>query len=127
MTVRPLHPATPTGPTSDRESGPVSNRDRHLDGEVNCFARRRPHAPPILGGKPAKYLQPPGTPLRAYYPVASLPGLREPGTPVYLTEGEKKALAMAQLGLVAVGIGGVWCGCKKGGGEQHFQGDRFSL
>ena len=30
-----------------------------------------------------------------------------------MTEGEKKALALAQLGLAAIGIGGIWCGCKK--------------
>jgi hypothetical protein len=42
-----------------------------------------------------------------------LAGLRDGKSPVYVTEGEKKALALSQLGLAAVGIGGVWCGCKK--------------
>jgi len=36
---------------------------------------------------------------------------------VFITEGEKKALALSQLGLAAVGIGGIWCGCKKGTAE----------
>jgi hypothetical protein len=88
---------------------------RDLDGNVNCFYRRRLHKP-ITGkhGKRVRYLQPKGSPLRAYFPVASLDNLRDGVSPVYVTEGEKKALALAQLGLAAVGIGGIWCGCKKG-------------
>jgi hypothetical protein len=87
---------------------------RDLDGSVNCFCRFRPHTPKIIGGKAAKYLQPKGSPLRAYYPPASLPDLRDGVSPVYITEGEKKALALSQLGLAAVGLGGMWSGCKKG-------------
>ena len=86
---------------------------RDLDGIVNCFARRRPHFPRVSDGKPAKYEQPKGSPLKAYYPAASLGKLRDGKSPVYITEGEKKALALSQLDLAAVGIGGVWCGCKK--------------
>jgi hypothetical protein len=91
---------------------------RDLDGSVNCFARRRPHKP-VIGkdGKQVKYLQPKGSPLRAYFPVASLDKLRDCTSPVYLTEGEKKALALSQLGLAAIGIGGIWGGCKKGSTE----------
>ncbi len=88
---------------------------RSLSGEMNCFARRRPHKPRLdANGKPIKYEQPPRTPPRAYFPVASLPLLRDGTNPVYITEGEKKALALSQLGLAAVGIGGVWCWKKKG-------------
>jgi hypothetical protein len=87
---------------------------RDLDGKQNGFARRRPHNPRVIDGRVAKYIQPTGSPLRAYFPPASLAGLRDGVSPVYVTEGEKKALALSQLGLPAVGLGGVWCGCKKG-------------
>lgn len=94
------------------EAGALVFPYRDLDGNVNCFARRRPHAPSVIGGKLAKYIQPPGSPLRAYFPAASLDRLRDGVSTVYVTEGEKKALALSQFGLAAVGIGGVWCGCK---------------
>jgi hypothetical protein len=90
---------------------------RNLAGEVNCFARVKPCFPRIRDGKPVKYEQPKGSTPRAYYPVASLHKLRDGESPIYITEGEKKSLSLSQLGIAAVGIGGVWCGCKKGGGE----------
>jgi hypothetical protein len=85
---------------------------RDLDGKLNGFVRCRPHSPRIVEGKTAKYEQPKGSPLRAYFPAASLPKLRDGTSDIYITEGEKKALALAQVGLAAVGIGGIWCGCK---------------
>jgi len=85
---------------------------RDLDGKVNGFARRRPHKPPVIDGKPAKYVQPKGSPQRAYFPVASLAKLRDGESEIYITEGEKKALALSQLGYAAIGIGGFWGGCK---------------
>jgi hypothetical protein len=86
---------------------------RNLDGSMNGFARLRPHQPRMIDGKVAKYIQPNGSPLRAYFPAGSTDKLRDGETPVFITEGEKKALALAQLGLAAVGIGGIWCGCNK--------------
>lgn len=83
---------------------------RNLAGEMNCFVRRRPHHPRLdADGKPIKYEQPKGTKPRAYFPVESLPLLRDGESPVYMTEGEKKALALSQLDVAAVGLGGVWC------------------
>jgi hypothetical protein len=49
-----------------------------------------------------KYAQPPGTGARLYLPLAVDDG------PLYICEGEKKMLAAIQVGLNAVGIGGVW-------------------
>jgi Domain of unknown function (DUF3854) len=86
---------------------------RDLSGEVNCFARVKPHHPRVRDGNPIKYEQPRGAPQRAYYPKGALPGLRDGTSPVHITEGEKKAMALSQLGLAAVGLGGFWCGCKK--------------
>ena len=49
-----------------------------------------------------KYAQPPGTSARLYVPFPVGDG------PIYVCEGEKKTLAAHQVGLNAVGIGGVW-------------------
>jgi putative DNA primase/helicase len=96
------------------ENGALVFPYRDLDGRVNCFARRRPHRPRVVEGKPVKYEKPKGSDLRAYFPAASLEKLRDGVSNVFITEGEKKTLALSQLGLAAVGIGGIWCGCKKG-------------
>lgn len=86
-----------------------------LNGKVNCFARRRPHVPRKgKDGKPIKYEQPAGSPVRAYLAPATLPKLRDGKSAVYITEGEKKALALSQIGLPAIGLGGVWSACKPG-------------
>lgn len=88
---------------------------RDLEGKVNGFARVRPHmARKGKNGKPIKYEQPKGEPLRAYFPAASLEQLRDGESQIFITEGEKKALALAQVGAAAIGIGGVDCGMKDG-------------
>jgi hypothetical protein len=91
---------------------------RDIYGHVGDFRRRRLHRP-LIGkdGKAIKYVQPKRSPLRAYFPEASLKLLRDGTSDVYITEGEKKALALSQLGLAAIGIGGMWGGCKKGSAE----------
>src|SRR5262249_36964366 len=55
---------------------------RDLNGKTNCFTRWRPHHPTVIDGKPAKYLQRKGSPLRAYFPFASLAKLRDGISPV---------------------------------------------
>jgi hypothetical protein len=90
---------------------------RNLAGEVNGFARAKPHSPRTCKGKPNKYEQPAGQPARAYFPVASLALLRDGVSDVFVTEGEKKALALSQLVLAAIGLGGVWSWRKKGTDE----------
>lgn len=79
-----------------------------LDGSRDGFVRIRPHNPRQLEGKEIKYEQPNKSELRAYFPVASLPLLSDGKSPIYFTEGEKKALALSQLGLAAIGLGGIW-------------------
>jgi hypothetical protein len=55
-----------------------------------------------------KYGQPKGTPPRLYFPRPALPEvLMAPETPLWLIEGQKKALAAAQAGLAAVGFSGI--------------------
>jgi hypothetical protein len=81
---------------------------RDLGGKTTSFARVQPHVPRVRDGEPIEYEQPVGKALRAYYPQASLQMLRDGASPIFITEGEKKALALSQLGLAVVGIGGVW-------------------
>jgi hypothetical protein len=87
---------------------------QNLAGRVDGFYRTRPHKPRVIDGKPVKYEQAKGSPLHAYFPTASLTKIRDGRSPIHITEGEKKALALSQLGLAAIGLGGVWCACKKG-------------
>jgi hypothetical protein len=84
-----------------------------LAGKVVSY-RVKPHSPRTRDGKPIKYEQPVGEPPHAYFPRSSRTRLPDGKSPIYITEGEKKALALSQLGLPAVGLGGVWCGCKAG-------------
>lgn len=87
---------------------------RNLEGEVNCFCRIRPHEPRVIDGRAAKYIQPKGSPVRAYFPKESLEKLRNKVSPIFITEGEKKALKLAQEGYAAIGLGGVDCWGKDG-------------
>jgi hypothetical protein len=75
------------------------------------FSRVRPDHPRSLkDGKQAKYEQPRGLPIQAYFP----PGtgkqsiLADPKVNLGFTEGEKKALAVDQSGLPCIGLTGVW-------------------
>jgi hypothetical protein len=45
---------------------------------------------------------------RLFFPLATLPQALDSDEPVFLVEGEKKALAVAQLGLPALGLESVW-------------------
>jgi hypothetical protein len=67
---------------------------------VKCF-------PPIEDETgTTKYLGPRGVPPRLYVPIPTIPKL-DASESLWLCEGEKKALAAAQLGLAAVGFGGI--------------------
>jgi putative DNA primase/helicase len=59
-------------------------------------------------GDPIKYEAPLRAPIRVYFPPGVCDALRDPGTPIMLTEGEKKALAAAQCGFACIAIPGVW-------------------
>jgi hypothetical protein len=45
---------------------------------------------------------------RLFFPLATLPQALEGDDPVFLIEGEKKSLAVAQLGLPAIGLESAW-------------------
>jgi hypothetical protein len=75
--------------------------------------------PPITDaeGHTIKYLQPRGSGPRLYFVAACLHQVIEGDAPLWIVEGEKKALAIAQLGLPAVGICGVE-GWHRGGDDR---------
>jgi hypothetical protein len=54
-----------------------------------------------------KYLQRPHSGVRIFFPVATLPAVLHAADPLYVCEGEKKSLAVAQLGLPTIGICGI--------------------
>lgn len=65
--------------------------------------------PPFTGrnGETVKYLQPRGVGARVFFPLATLPAALDGGSRLALVEGEKKSLAVAQLGIPAVGFAGI--------------------
>src|SRR2546425_7845620 len=68
-----------------------------LTGEV-VLTRVKPDTPPIINGKPAKYLSPRGAENRLYVPPNSAELLRSTA-PLIITEGEFKTLLAYQHGL----------------------------
>lgn len=67
--------------------------------------------PPKRGQQQSKkYDQPPGTPSLVYVPplAATIEHMQDKSRPLYWTEGEKKALLLAQLGHCVVGLTGVY-------------------
>jgi hypothetical protein len=58
-------------------------------------------------GHSVKYLQPKGSRPRLYFVSACLREVLEGAGPLWFCEGEKKSLAVAQLGLTTVGFCGV--------------------
>ena len=55
-----------------------------------------------------KYLQPRNTTLHLYFPPGVNGNLADTTIPLYITEGEKKALKGAQESLCCIGLGGLW-------------------
>lgn len=86
----------------------------YLDRNGDEVMRRvRPDNPPLIGGKPAKYLSPKKAPIRIYFPPGVLAALDNPLQPLVITEGEKKALCATQNGFPCIGLSGVRCFNKK--------------
>jgi hypothetical protein len=66
--------------------------------------------PPLCDGdrREIKYLQPFGSPVRAYIPPSVREILADPTRSLCITEGEKKSLKLTQDGFPCLGLGGVW-------------------
>jgi len=64
--------------------------------------------PPLTSkdGQTVKYLQPRRSGVRLYFPLPTLPAL-DGNAPLWVIEGEKKSLAVAQLRLPAIGFCGI--------------------
>jgi len=60
------------------------------------------------GAKWPKYIQRSGQPNRLYIPYMLEPLLKDLTKPIYITEGEKKALKAAQEGIACIAITGLW-------------------
>ncbi len=58
-------------------------------------------------GHTVKYCQPRRSGARLFFPLLGLDAARNGDAPLWLCEGEKKSLAVAQLGLPAVGFAGI--------------------
>jgi hypothetical protein len=66
-----------------------------------------------------KYESPIGQPARAYIPLAVCPAIADKTAPLWITEGEKKALLMCQEGLPTIALPGVSCGEDQAIKKQH--------
>ncbi len=58
--------------------------------------------------KSPKYIQPAGSENRLYIPDSVNAVLQDPSSPLYFTEGEKKALKASQEGITCIGLSGLW-------------------
>jgi hypothetical protein len=82
---------------------------RSLNGK-NGFTRIKPNVPFLdRYGKPSKYLTPKGAGNRLYIPpLIPAEQVRDCKTPLFITEGEKKAIKACQEGLCCIAVPGVW-------------------
>ena len=67
-----------------------------------------------------KYLQPPRSGVRIYFPLATLDAVLHSADPLYVVEGEKKSLAVAQKeGKPTIGLSGIDCWHRSGERTLH--------
>jgi len=78
------------------------------DGQRSLHVFRPDQPQPDAKGRPRKYLLPKGAGVRLDCPPRCQPSLADPGIPLWLTEGQKKADALASHGAVAICLLGVW-------------------
>ncbi len=81
-----------------------------LDGSVNGFHRLKLLPPVKTSSGTMRYWQPPNTSPHLYLPplLSWLNVARHATTELTITEGEKKAAAACQHGLITAAVGGVW-------------------
>lgn len=76
---------------------------------VEGFSRVRLDVPLISkNGRTAKYLSPGDSENRLYIPKPVQAVLKDSSTPIYITEGEFKALKLTQEGFPCIGLPGIW-------------------
>ena len=82
--------------------------------------RLRPDKPRLDNDlRPVKYETKKATANRLYVPDLADSALKDPATPLYFTEGEKKALKACQEGLPTIALAGVWSWLTKQGEESQ--------
>jgi hypothetical protein len=79
------------------------------------------------GGSTVKYIQPPRSGTRVFFALATLAAVLNSDVPLWVIEGEKKCLAIAQRGLPAVGIAGINCWNAVGSRRLHPDFDHIPL
>lgn len=77
------------------------------------MVRVRPDNPRERKGQPVKYDQPKGSEAIVYFPPRTLRERLQDDGPIIITEGEKKALLLDQLGYCAIGLIGTSAGGDK--------------
>ena len=78
------------------------------DGKQPLTIYRPDHPQPDANGRLRKYLLPKGASVRLDCPPRCQPLLADPTVPLWITEGQKKADALASHGAVALCLLGVW-------------------
>ncbi|MDA1175069.1 MAG: DUF3854 domain-containing protein [Chloroflexi bacterium] len=78
-----------------------------VHGQVAGYAAR-PREPRVIDGRILKYEEPKGSAKRLDVPPRCRASLGDPSVTLYVTEGAKKADALASVGACAVNISGVW-------------------
>jgi len=77
--------------------------------DTDGFERVKADTPPIIDGKPARYLSPRKIANRLYVPpMLDRRLLEDAKTTLLIGEGEKKVLAAVQEGACCIGLAGVW-------------------
>jgi len=91
---------------------------RDVHGEIATYLSR-PDMPRITDGRPLKYEIPAGSRMVLDVPMRARKDLRDPGRPLWITEGARKADAALSIGLTCVSLVGVWCwrGTNERGGK----------
>jgi hypothetical protein len=82
---------------------------RGISGEINGYIAR-PDSPRIdpKSGKPRKYEFPPKVRQILDVPIGCRDKISDPGVPLFITEGAKKADAAVSAGLTCIDLAGVW-------------------
>jgi len=91
------------------------------------FSRFKDFYDDTSDGKKPKYLQRNNTGNRLYIPSIVKPILNDTSIPLYITEGEKKAMKAAQEGLYCIGLSGLWNWKNKESKELIPDFDRITL
>jgi putative DNA primase/helicase len=88
------------------------------DGSL-LITRIKPDRPRKLRGKTVKYESPRGQGNEVYVPRSARHLVGDASRPLLITEGEKKASAVAQAGYACIGLPGVWGAKSKDGNGLH--------